>query len=151
MSLCERPWMSEVVGKRSMLSRSITEGLLSSCGPFRGPVCLFQLQAVVGAEVYTASAMDTDIDGASRILKNGINGAGSNTVATVDTEFLFHNDTAPFALGKGAGGAGGSTWCRVAGQAVICRKSGGQTTGGFNSNSCCIPGNHLVYLTGTGQ
>ena len=89
--------------------------------------------------------MDTDKDRASRVLKNGINGACRYTVTAVDTEFLFDNDPTTVTLGKSSSGAGIGTRCGVTGEAMGCSKTGGQPAGRLNPDSCRIPGYPLVH------
>ena len=80
----------------------------------------------MGAEIDTAAAMDTDKDRTGQIPENSINRAGSNAVATVYAEFLFHDNPTASTLGKGAGRTGLGTRCRITGQTVFGGKTGAQ-------------------------
>ncbi len=83
----------------------------------------------MGAKINTATAMDTDIHSPVMILKNGINGAGGNTLATVDAEFFLYPYSAALTLGKGTSGTGYGAGGRVAGQTVISLESSSHAPG----------------------
>ncbi len=51
-------------------------------------------------EIHTATTVDTDINGSAMVLKNGINGTGTDAVTTVDAEFFLHNNAPPFRYEK---------------------------------------------------
>ncbi len=93
-----------------------------------GDIHFFQFKTIMGTVLNTAAAMNTDINSPTVILKNSINGAGSDAVTTVYTELFLYENTAAFALRKGTGGTGLSAWGGVAGQAVAGFKASGQPT-----------------------
>jgi hypothetical protein len=73
--------------------------------------------------------MDANIGFANVIEINRIHWTGMGTVTAVNTQTLFDDDTAAFALGICAGGTGFGTGCRIAGQAGSGFKTGRQPTG----------------------
>ena len=77
----------------------------------------------MGAERYTAAAVNAD-EGLARGVKiNSVNRAGLRAGAAAGTELLFNNNTAAFSLGIRAGGAGGSAGRRIAGKADLFFKA----------------------------
>lgn len=114
-------------------------------------VQLAELQAIVGTELDTAAAVQTDIHLSMDILTYRINGTGRNAFPASDTVFLAHHHTASLALAERAGGTGGDTGSRVAGETDKSHKTGGQSTGRMDADSGTGPGNLLMNQAGAGQ
>lgn len=81
----------------------------------------------MGTEVNTATAVNAHVYSTARFLEYGIYRAGVNAVTAVNAQFFLYDYAAAFAMGKSPGGAGVGTGCRVAGEAVGRRKTGGQS------------------------
>jgi len=102
-------------------------------------------------EIHTATTVDTDINGSAMVLKNGINGTGTDAVTTVDAEFFLHNNAPPFRYEKAPVGQAVAQGGRITGQAVAGLKTGCEPSRGFNANPGSVPGYLLVNQSCTGK
>jgi len=96
-------------------------------------------QTILRTKRNTLAAMETDIDIAPTVLVNGVNGTGISTFTALDTKTFLHNYPTSGPLGESPGGADFGAGRRIAGQASVGDKTGGQPPCRMNANTRGIP------------
>jgi hypothetical protein len=100
----------------------------------------------MGTEGNAAAAVDADKGLTGNIQIDCIYRTGVGTFPTAYAKVLFNYYPAAFTLRKSSGGTSLSTGRWIAGKTGFCLKTGGESAGRDNTDTCGVPGETFMDL-----